>query len=804
MNKMDSDNEDSKLVIDEADIENTETSLFPGESCSVQEGVISTENSNIAKKKIYSATIKKYSDEDINENVHPKKRRKCFNCFKCHKKFSILDGLNSHKKLHEDGKLECSECKNNCNSSEDVQNPKQFNIYNEFISSNKIKPASRSTKSEDMLESQKRKKLPPLFRIKPKPHIARSSLIDEVDYTEKNVYSMKKTDNEFKGLEKSNHKSSIYFKEIDLETSSHSKQIPTAIKSKRFVESDILMNDAHVSESEEEGDVEIISGDSGISSESGDCEPSDRLKLRDSCILGLNLKQGPVINDSLNINIIESCISSKIRKNNTYIDGVERDYKFKESSKTTTVDGNSNKHNVKKSFKAINSDNIYSDNISGMKFPHVANNIKLVAIDKLLNTNAESCSKNKEFVLSTDVIDNLGNQDPDSPLVIVLDNPTRNDDSKIYQNGCHVRENVEGGSSINNSSPSHKKSHIEKSYSKIINPMSNQVSIVKEPFQKNNINHDYNDIVKVSESQHCNVEFKNKSDSVLKYVNPISTDHRSFCGKNKQEHFKKHNKSYIINQPMLNYEQLSEKVNFVNENGVNDSSSSVYSNGSTSYKTESADNDDVPYIFMNYIIDGKSTRTRLGQIPCLPQDIQSKGISTQQNTNEQPLNLSVQNSNASSYEETEKKSLIGITNTNLNEKNENFTLSGGEIYQQNKLIYISNSDMEVKNNFIFNEELPVKDIGSPPPLYEISDTNQGYPISEIDLPPLSEINSDKRGSKKSMHRKRTPLYAQPEPEDPEERNRWHRARVTEKNRRERNKEAMRVETERDILKSHVN
>ena len=74
------------------------------------------------------------------------------------------------------------------------------------------------------------------------------------------------------------------------------------------------------------------------------------------------------------------------------------------------------------------------------------------------------------------------------------------------------------------------------------------------------------------------------------------------------------------------------------------------------------------------------------------------------------------------------------------------------------------------------------------------------PLSSMDMPPLSDLSPDQKTSK---HRKKTPLYAQPQPNDPEMRIRWHRARVTEKYRRERNLLLQDVGQERDVLKSQL-
>lgn len=253
---MDSDNEDSNLVIDEDVIENPESPHSAEGSCSGNEEITSTENSDIEKKKSDLASIKKFSDEAIseNENFPPKKRRKCFNCSKCNKKIPILEGFNNYKKVHEGGKFECSECKNNAVSPTNVSQNMQIYNNNKNVnsSSKKIKPALNSTKSIDVLETQKRRKLPPLFRIKSK---SRSGQINDVDCTEKGVSTLKKHEYEFKKLDKSLQKTN-YFKEIDSELHSHNEQTHTAINSKRFCESDV-----HVSESEEEGDIEIsISG----------------------------------------------------------------------------------------------------------------------------------------------------------------------------------------------------------------------------------------------------------------------------------------------------------------------------------------------------------------------------------------------------------------------------------------------------------------------------------------------------------------------------------------------------------------
>ena len=62
------------------------------------------------------------------------------------------------------------------------------------------------------------------------------------------------------------------------------------------------------------------------------------------------------------------------------------------------------------------------------------------------------------------------------------------------------------------------------------------------------------------------------------------------------------------------------------------------------------------------------------------------------------------------------------------------------------------------------------------------------------MPPLSDLSPDK---------KRASIAKKTQPNDPEMRIRWHRARVTEKYRRERNLLLQDVGQERDVLKSQL-
>lgn len=812
---MDSDNEDSNLVIDEDALEDVaespESSNSGVGSYSGNEESTYSESSHKEKKKAdsalkkkssESALIKKYSDEAVSENESfpPKKRRKCFNCSKCNKKFPILEGFNSYKKVHEGGKFECSECKSNAISPNNVPQNMQIYTNNKNInSSKKIKPALNSTKSIDVSESLKRKKLPPLFRITSK---SRSDQIDDVDFTEKGASTLKKHENEFKKLDKSIQKSSNYFKESDSEIHSHNERIHNTINSKRLCESDV-----HASESEEEGDIEIsISGDSGIGSESGECEANERLRFRETSISSRDMKQVRLSSDRPISDMKKSYgIGIKGRKNIEYSDSLERSYKLNKLLKLTNVDIGPSENQANRSFKSAIDERLQPNNISSVKLQKVANNINSTDIEGFKSVKSVSYSKYLESTCITDGSNDPRKQNPDYPIFIVLDNTSKDDGSNISQtqdskpDTKDFRSIVEEEMPIKNSSLLHKKILGKHLNAKQINHISSQPNVTK-----------------TSESQ----EYKTEDSVILgpssKYVHSKNIQQTSLCGPNKKEFvmketikpdsnsyskhqfFNESNKEGLIKEEPIDPEERIRMVRIEeSKESINDSSTSVFVKSSQSDKVESAKKDDVQYFFMNYTIDGKSTKTKLAHIPNMVQANQGKIISGEKSTNEQPLNLSMQSGSTSSYEDIPSKTLVNVGNPLFNKSNENIILNRGEIHPNN-VIYMSNSDFE-KQKMYFNEEISSKDSGSPP-LYDLNE--QAHPIRDIDLPPLSEVNCDKR-RKKSMHRKRVPLYAQPEPDDPEERNRWHRARVTEKNRRERNKEAMRVETERDILKSQL-
>ena len=163
---------------------------------------------------------------------------------------------------------------------------------------------------------------------------------------------------------------------------------------------------------------------------------------------------------------------------------------------------------------------------------------------------------------------------------------------------------------------------------------------------------------------------------------------------------------------------------------------------------------------------------------------------------EQPLDLSLHCSSTSNLTDTSSGSLFNFGNPILLKTNA--IINKGNT-PHNKVLYNTSNATSDKQNLYPNTEISPKDEDFPP-AYLLND--QGHLLRNIDSPSLSEVNYDKR-PKQIMHRKHIPLYARPEPDDPEEQIRWHRARATEKHHRKRNRQATRVIAERDTLKAQL-